>query len=146
MPGLARGVLGEAGAVEAAVGGAVAPAAAIDVGDSDFGDGGGDEGGTGSTGGRGLARGAALFSFMSTPVLISGCGKRQVAYLDRAITRTKPSNERSSTFIRCVHADTGTGSCIAGFLDAALYVVGAGAVACYVETLGCAVGCVLAGS
>ena len=76
VPGFAGGVLGEAGAVEAAVGGAVASAAAVDVGDSDFGDGGGDEGGAGSTGGRGLAGGAALFSFMSTPVLISGCGRR----------------------------------------------------------------------
>ena len=69
-----------------------------------------------------------------------------VVYLDRAITGTESRNERSSTFIRCVHADAGTGACIAGFFDAALDVGGAGAVACYVETLGCAVGCVLAGS
>ena len=62
MPGFACCVLGEAGAVEAAVGGAVTPAAAVDVGDSYFGDGGGDEGGAGSTGGWGLAGGAALCS------------------------------------------------------------------------------------
>ena len=53
-------VLGEAGAIEAAVGGAFTPAAAVDIGDSYFGNGGGDEGGAGSTRGRGLAGGAAL--------------------------------------------------------------------------------------
>ena len=67
-----------------------------------------------------------------------------VKYLDSAITGTKSRNERSPTFIRRVHAETGTGAGIARFFDAALYVSGAGAVACYVETLCCAVGCVLA--
>ena len=73
MPGFAGCVLGEAGAVEAAIRGAIAAAAAVDVGDSFFGDGGGDEGGAGSTGGRGLAGGgAALCVFIcQLSVLIS---------------------------------------------------------------------------
>ena len=73
MPGFAGCVLGEAGAVEAAVGGAVAAAAAVNVGDSFFSDGGSDEGGAGSTGGRGLAGGgAALCVFICQhSVLIS---------------------------------------------------------------------------
>lgn len=76
---------------------------------------------------------------------MSGFRRRgDVAYLDRAITRAESRNEGSPAFIRCVHADTGAGSGVAGFFDAALDVVRAGAVACYVETLGCAVGCVLA--
>lgn len=57
MPGFTGCVLGEAGAVEAAVGGAITPAATVDVGDSYFGDGGGDEGGAGAAGGGGLAAG-----------------------------------------------------------------------------------------
>lgn len=65
-------------------------------------------------------------------------------YLDCAVTRAETSDEGAPTFIRGVHADAGARPGVAGFFDAALDVSWAGAVACEVETLLCAVGCVLA--
>ena len=69
--------------------------------------------------------------------------RRCYYYLDRAITGTKASNERSPAFIRGIHTDSRAGPRVAGFFDAALDVCGAGAVTCEAESLGCAVGCVL---
>ena len=65
-------------------------------------------------------------------------------YLDCAITGAKPRDEGAPTFIRSVHADAGAGPGVACFLDAALDISRTRAVACEVEALRCAVGCVLA--
>lgn len=60
--------------------------------------------------------------------------------LDGAVAGAGTGDEGAAASIGCVHADAGAGAGAAGFLDAALNVRGAGAMACEVEALRRAVG------